>query len=257
MSKLSHAGTYRREVMASIARIHENVHDWEHLPSLHASSFAACELIKTDDKGWRIRLISQPGNPDQAQILKLNMADNGLSYRVITESGPGASSVISVVLTPIAAHLTGVKVDYHIPESDPARLAFVGAGFVKIYARLWDEDEAMMQAREHALARRPAKAAPDRLDLGPADLALPHLFDWGSQKFRLVYSQNQLVAHAATCPHWLAPLDNTTVLDGCITCPWHGYRFNIHTGKSADCRGLRFPPAPRIALENGRIIACA
>lgn len=88
MTMLHLAGTYRREVMASLPRIHENVHDWEHLPALHASNFAACELIETHARGWRIRLVPQPGNADAAQTLKLDMAENGLAYTVITEPAP-------------------------------------------------------------------------------------------------------------------------------------------------------------------------
>ncbi len=257
MTALSLAGTYRREVKASLTRIHENVHDWEHFPALHASSFAACQLLDTDSRGWRVRFIPQPGDPEAAQIIKLDMAPDGLSYKVTTEAGPGARSEIRVSLTPRAEHHVSVEVQYHIPESDPARLALIGAGFVQIYETLWDEDEAMMHAREAALAPKPKITPPARLDLGPESLVLPHMFDWGHRRFRLVRSQGQLIAHAATCPHWLAPLDDTAVENGCITCPWHGYRFNIHTGESADGRTLRLPPAPRIHVEQGRIIACA
>jgi nitrite reductase/ring-hydroxylating ferredoxin subunit len=251
------AGIYRREVKASSLRIHENVLDWEHFPALHASNFAACELLGTDARGWRVRFIPQPGDPDAAQTIKLDMALDGLSYKVTTEAGPGTGSEIRVSLTPRSKYHTSVEVQYHIPETDPARLALVGAGFVQIYEKLWDEDEAMMHAREAALAPKPKTAPPARLDLGPESLPLPHIFDWGHKRFRLVRSDGQLIAHAATCPHWLAPLDDTPIEDGCITCPWHGYRFNIHTGQSADGRGLRLPPAPRITTEQGRLIACA
>lgn len=51
MNTLNLAGTYTRDVAASIARIRENVLDWEHLPALHASSFAACDLVDVDADG--------------------------------------------------------------------------------------------------------------------------------------------------------------------------------------------------------------
>lgn len=257
---LHHAGTYRREVQASLPRIHENVWDWEHLPALHGTSFAACELLGQDAEGWRVRLTSQPGNPDHAQVLKLAMRADGLGYTVTTEAGPGTPSEIRVVLTPRAEHETGVLVEYHVPEADPQRLAMIGAGFVSIYEQLWDEDEAMMRAREAALAPRPRAERPARLDLGSeAEVRgrLPLLFEFGPARFRLVELDGALIAHAATCPHWLAPLDDVPVVAGCITCPWHRYRFDVATGRSADGRGLRLAPAPAIHLEAGRVIACA
>jgi nitrite reductase/ring-hydroxylating ferredoxin subunit len=259
MAALNLAGTYVREVRASTARIRENVLDWEHLPALHASSFAACELVDSDADGWRIRLVNQPGDAGAAQVLKLCIAADTSRYCVTTESGPGAGSEIRVTVTPRGPHETGIVVEYHVPEADPARLAMIGRGFVAIYKQLWDEDEAMMLAREAALAPRPRIAVPARLDLGAeADVraALPLAFDFGPGRFRLVDSGGTLAAHSLTCPHWLGPLDTAVDADGCVTCPWHGYRFDVASGRSADGHGLRLAPAPAIRIENARVVAC-
>jgi nitrite reductase/ring-hydroxylating ferredoxin subunit len=248
------AGTYVREVQASVARIRENVLDWEHLPALHSSSFEACELVDEDPDGWRVRLTSRGGGAPQ--ILKLWMAPDTSAYRVTTESGPGATSEIRVAVTPQAPHHCHVRVDYHVPVEDAALLAMIGKAFVAIYERLWDEDEAMMQARESALAPRPR--APDRIDLGPeAGLALPLDFDLGGGRFRLIRRDGALVAHSRICPHWLGPLEREPDHDGCLTCPWHGYRFDVATGRSTDGRGLRLAPARAIRITKGHVLACA
>lgn len=253
MSTLNLAGTYRRRVAASVARIRENVLDWEHLPALHATSFATCELVDADGDGWRIRLTGHGGA--MAQVLKLQLATDSSHYRVITEAGPGTGSQIRVTVSPVAAHVTDVVVEYHVPETDPLRLAMIGRGFVGVYKRLWDEDEAMMQARQAALAPRPR--APDRVDLGcEGDLMVPRAFDLGSGRFRLVRHQGALVAHSLVCPHWLGPLEVDPDEDGCLTCPWHGYRFDVRTGQSADGRPLQLAKAPAIRVEDGRVIAC-
>ncbi len=252
------AGVYTREVRASLARIRENVLDWEHLPALHASSFAACELIDSDADGWRVRIVNQPGDARTAQVLKLHMAPDTSGYRVVTEQGPGTTSEIRVALTVRGPHETGIRVEYHVPETDSQRLELIGRGFVAIYERLWDEDEAMMQLREAALAPRPRGLTPERLDLGPeADVraALPFSFDFGPNRFRLIEHDGQLIAHSTTCPHWLGPLIAPPDATGCLTCPWHGYRFNAATGRSADSRGLKLAPAPRIEIEAGSVLA--
>ena len=254
MATLYLAGTYQRDVGASLARIRENVLYWEHLPALHGSSFTACELVDEDADGWRVRLTSRGGG--EPQLLKLWMAPDTSSYRVTTEAGPGASSEIRVAVTSHAPHHSHVRVDYHVPVAEPALLATIGKAFVAIYKQLWDEDEAMMRAREAALAPRPR--APDRVDLGPEDaLVLPVDFDLGSGRFRLIRHNGRLVAHSRVCPHWLGPLAGPPDGDGCLTCPWHGYRFDLATGRSADGRGLRLAPAPNVTLANGRVIACA
>jgi nitrite reductase/ring-hydroxylating ferredoxin subunit len=57
------------------------------------------------------------------------------------------------------------------------------------------------------------------------------------------------------CTHLLGPLGEAPVEDGCVTCPWHGYRFDVRTGRSADGRRLRLSPAPRVEVdaESGRV----
>ena len=58
-----------------------------------------------------------------------------------------------------------------------------------------------------------------------------------------------LLAHAAACPHWLGPLDESEPKDGRIRCPWHGYVFDLRSGRSADGHGLRLAPAPRLEVD--------
>lgn len=256
MKNLELAGTYRRRVGASLERIWENVLDWEHLPALHATSFTAVELIDLLSDGWRIRLVAQPGDPAAAQVLRLEIDRACHRYAVTTEIGYGALSEVRVQLEPQGPHDTGVVVDYYVPGYDPARRARIGAGFVEAYERLWDEDEAMMRAREAALSASDHAPAPPSLALGPVAAVAPDMvFAFGRDRFRLVELDGILVAPGVTCPHWLGLLDAVPVDDGCVRCPWHGYRFDVATGRSADGRGMRLAPAPTIVIEAGIVVA--
>jgi nitrite reductase/ring-hydroxylating ferredoxin subunit len=252
-ANLAPAGIYRRVVRASIARVWENVFDWEHLPVLHESTFNRVELLQRDCSGWRVRLSRQPGDAERLQVVEL-VADRAAGkYCVTTLAGVGTGTQIRTELQAIAAHGTAVAVHYFVPERSPEKLASLAAKYLQMYERLWDEDEAMMMHRERMLHRPRAAVAAEPLPFGHIDdvrAQLPKLVEFGGKTFRLVEIDNQLVAHAAWCPHWLGPLDQAPVADGCVRCPWHGYLFDVRTGASADGRGLRLAAAPQVHVDS-------
>lgn len=259
MPNLNLAGRYIRDVAASLERVWENVSDWEHLPSLHSDVFVAAELLSEHPGGWHARILSQPGDLARAQILRLDTDRVAGSYRVTTVEGPGRGTEIFTRLTPRSPGITGIVAEFHVTETEPARLAKIGERYAETYARLWDEDEAMMIHREHALAARliARKAVdPSPLDLGDVhevQNSLPLIVEFGGERFRLLELDGGLVAHGAVCPHWLAPLDETSVVDGCLRCPWHGYLFDVRTGRSADDHGSRLATPPRVVLSDGHV----
>jgi len=253
---LTRAGVYTREVKASLARIWENVFDWEHLPSLHATDFVACTLLDRGPKGWRIRLVNQPGDETKAQILELHADRPRHRYVVTTVEGPGAGSEIRVQLTPRAPRETHVDVEFHVHETRAERLAMIGARYVEVYARLWEEDETMMIARERAHGRLKRRAissrAPKRIGaLEALREKLPMVVSFGGEQFRLVELDGALIAHAATCPHWLGPLEGSPIENGRVRCPWHGYAFDVRSGESCDGRGLKLATPPRVVIADG------
>jgi nitrite reductase/ring-hydroxylating ferredoxin subunit len=252
------AGTYRRSVNASLARIWENVFDWEHLAHLHDGSFAKCELIDSGPWGWRIRLTVVGGDTSQVIEMRADRAAHG--YTSTTLEGAGLGSEIRVLLAPVDTNRVDVTVGFHLPELDPARLDALGAAYVAAYARLWDEDESMMQARARALSQRRAPDHTEGLrDLGDertVRAALPMALEFGGAPFRLIDLAGEIVAHSAVCPHWLGPLDHVPVVDGEIRCPWHGYLFDVASGLCAAHPSLKLARAPEILLVDGRVVAC-
>ena len=121
-----------------------------------------------------------------------------------------------------------------------------------LYALLWDQDESMMERREGQLAARPAAAPAGSLPLGPLAALrarLPLAVEVGGRGFRVVELGGELLAHATECPHRLGPLEHAALEEGCLRCPWHGYRFDLRSGRSADGRRLRLAPAPRVWID--------
>ncbi|HEY4344123.1 MAG TPA: Rieske 2Fe-2S domain-containing protein [Parvibaculum sp.] len=202
------AATYSREIGASISRAWENVRDWEHLPWLHAESFSDCRLDEEGDWGWRAITKGVGAAVEQKSVIEVAIDSPNLRYVSRTLEGPLPGVEIWTQLTELAPHKIRVDVAFHLPHLTQTQASKAGQNLIRLYTKLWDEDEAMMVARQTALdARRDATSATLR------------------------------------CPHMGAPLDHVEPdADGCITCPWHGYRFNVATGLSADGRGLKLRP---------------
>jgi len=250
---LTHVASYRRTVAATIERVWENVFDWEHLPWLHRRSFSHIELVASGSWGWRARLELQTPT-GRGLLLELVRDGEANRYVARTLAGPGAGTEIWTELTPDGA-ATHVEVAFHVPGVPPGGSQAVGAAFTRLYAQLWDEDEAMMVHRARALAARraPPPAASDAvLELGllaSLRARLPLCVELGGRSYRVVAVGGELYCHATACPHLLGPLDDCPVAGGRIRCPWHGYEFDVRTGCSSDGRGLRLPPAPRIEVD--------
>jgi nitrite reductase/ring-hydroxylating ferredoxin subunit len=238
----------RREVQGPLALVWDNVLDWEHLPWLHRGSFRSVERLDAGDWGWRARVGLAPAGEIELELLVEREAGR---YTARTVAGPGAGTEIWTRLEP-RGERTGVDVEFHVPGVRAEQVDAVGRGFVALYQRLWDEDEAMI-ARRAALRARAEGPPSGELRLGSlADLRgrLPLDLELGGRPVRLVELAGELVAYASACPHQLGPLGPGGA-PGELECPWHGYRFDLASGRSCDGRGLRLLPGPRVSLVEG------
>lgn len=75
----------------------------------------------------------------------------------------------------------------------------------------------------------------------------------GHERVALFRFNGAISAMSNVCPHQSGPLGEGRIVDGCVTCPWHGHQFNPATGKA---------PAPytdsasmvRVRLDGRRIL---
>lgn len=247
---LTTVAVYRRSVAASLERVWENVRDWEHLPWLHRSSFSSIECEDEGEWGWRARvgLRSDPAAPEFR--IELLIDPDAARYVTRTLDGAAAGSEIWTRLGASAPRRTDIEVEFRLPNVRPESTRALGAAYETLYATLWDEDESMMVERQNALdAMAERSGAGGAVVLGSRSEVLsrlPFCVEARGRRFRLIEHAGEIVAFATTCPHRLGPLEDARVEDGCVECPWHGYRFDVRSGRSADGRGLRLPPAPRI-----------
>jgi nitrite reductase/ring-hydroxylating ferredoxin subunit len=250
-TRLTSVATYERVLPVSVERIWENVLDWEHLPSLHRDAFAHIRRIDSGDWGWSAAVRSR-GAAAREVTLQVVLHRDELRYVTATVDGPGKGTEIWTQLEPKAEHQTGIRVEFLVPEVSPERRATLGAGYRALYARLWDEDEAMMVRRAKLLARlRAARPAPGRVALGSLSelrAKLPFVVEHAGRPWRLEELDGEMVAFSALCPHKLGPLEDVPLEGSTVECPWHGYRFDVRSGRSCDGRGLELSKAPKVEV---------
>ncbi len=203
MTGLVPIGRYVRDLRASRERMIENALDWEHLPHLHAGSFSGIRLVRADGAGWSAEAELDSGG---AVTLDLRLDERGWVTR--TSSAGRLASEIRTVAESTGDDSCRVTVDFLVADVPEDRRAAVGAFYQTLYARLYDEDERMMMARARVLREgRPA----------------------GTRTVTLADGSEHRVPLA--CPHQGLPLAAEPDEQGLITCPWHGYRYEVRTGR--------------------------
>ncbi len=247
------AAVYSRTIRATVERIFENVLDWEHLPWLHRDSFSQVDLIESSSGGWRARVRGQPARAAQDAEIEVVLDPSSLCYVTRTLSGPGVGTEVWTRLEPIDEGRTRIRVEFCVPKLEARAANRLGRAMVGLYAKLWDEDEEMMVRRSRLLSRprrRTGRSAP--VPLGPESglrERLPLEVEFGHETFRVVAVEREFHAYPVACPHRGGPLDQARDAAGELVCPWHGYRFDLRSGKSADGRGLCFPMRPRVRVN--------
>ena len=197
---------YERTVHASLERIWENALDWEHLPWLHRTTFGHVRLLAESGDGWRAEASMRSGG--RPFVIDVALARADLRYHSRTVDGPGTGTDIVTSLDPVDANATRIRVAFVVPDVAAERRAAVGAGYVALYTRLWDEDESMMVRRQALVDGRLEATTCER--------------DVNGVRCRV----------ASVCPHRGGPLDQGTIdATGVVTCPWHGHRFDVRTGR--------------------------
>lgn len=261
IENLHYLGNYVRPLPTKMARMMENAYDWEHLPYVHPSSFSSIDLVDQGDWGWRAKLGVPGGIEPTHQMLDL-LVDAKRNYWVSTVyHGPGEGIEIHTQATTLTDEEIEVDVRFFLPEA-PADAA-TGTAILQYmqaqYKTLYDEDIALMHGRQMALEDRSRwrKETPHPSDIKVASVAeldaLQTLtIETETGRYCLRHWQDRWVVHSAVCPHLLGPLQDSSLdADGYITCPWHGYQFNIITGESRKGQCQALAKAPKLIERDG------
>jgi len=246
---LTHVATYNRAVKASLERVWENVRDWEHLPHLHDSSFDYCELDEAGDWGWRVW-----SNPDHTSWFELVIDSDRYVVRTMVD-GEQASEIWTYLCD--QGDETDVRVEFHAAGVTPDNKDEVGQLYIAVYDTLWTEDEEMMRERQRRLDQK--RRRDKRVVLGmrsELESQLPLRFELGGREYALTCTDDQWHATPTICPHMLGPLAPGD-RSGTVTCPWHGYTFDLGTGTclSPSTAQCRLGAIPTVTEEDGQLVA--
>lgn len=254
---LSRVACYERTVRAPIVRVWENVLDWEHLPHLHATSFNFVALDSGGDWGWRTW-----SDPEHTGHVELCVASE---ERYVARSYQDGKQLTEIWTTlKDEKEQTAVTVEFYLPDAEESAKNALGDMMVSLYTTLWDEDESMMRERHQRLQE--VRDNPRSLNLGGAQALIERLvagetvtYQLLRREYQLRYHNGQLLTHPTICPHLLGPLTNSNLGEGLLTCPWHGYQFDIATGNcvSPTHATCSLPANARLSEVNGEIIASA
>ena len=262
-AELHYLGNYMREIPVSLSRMMENAYDWEHLPFVHPSSFASIDLIDEGEWGWRCRTTLPPtaGGGEQVIELLVDRPNHYWATTVIEGTGEGVQ-IHTQATDKGAAYGRSIEVDVRFyvpqqPETEEQAAAILGYLQAQ-YKTLYDEDEALMSARQKALDARKAEsdALPTGLDLGltaELDRGESYAAELRQGRFTVRFHDGAWVALSAVCPHMLGPLGEGEISDGRIICPWHGYAFALDSGEEERRRCGALRAAPPLREENGRL----
>lgn len=66
-------------------------------------------------------------------------------------------------------------------------------------------------------------------------------FEYEDRVIAVFHHEGQLFAMDGLCPHQGGPLAEGEVVGNVVTCPWHGWQFDLRTGEYMQSRHHRQP----------------
>ena len=138
-------------------------------------------------------------------------------------------------------------------EPSPALAALMGAGLIWILALH------LAAARREQRLDRPSSA----LEVGEDFVPVCSVAEIPDHRARVVMAAGERVAIfkydgkiaavSNVCQHQNGPLGEGRIIDGCITCPWHGYQYEPETGSSPPPFNERVPTFD-VRVEGERVL---
>ena len=261
LDQLYYLGNYQRSIPVSLDRMMENAYDWEHLPFVHSTTFSDIKLVEEGDWGWRAEVGSAKSGGKDRTLLELlvDKANHYWATTVVRGEGEG----VEIHTQASANEGSGITVDvrFYAPSKPNWLRRTLGLRYLqKQYRGLYDEDEELMLGRQHAIdSHKKSRQASDAAELKVGRLdrlskSSVHRATHNHTEYCVAYLDGQWLAYSAKCPHQFGSLADAEIsADGVVTCPWHGYRFDIRSGENLDGKCGPLKPSAQAVEREGSL----
>ncbi len=282
-------GEYQRRIPVSLTRMIENAYDWEHLPFVHSSSFKSIDLFDEGAWGWQAKAILPDSSSQYLELLvdrdnnywvTTVLSGDARGFEIHTQAIARQDREIDVLvkfylpeafskvlmllrtsqrLLPLSLYRRiASKIGIHRVAKNESPKTSILKTLQRQYSVLYDEDETLMSSRQAAIDHRKESklnGTPESLILGTPEQVtqqLPKVVQFGKQRFVINRWRGEWRVYAAECPHLLGPLESAQIdQNGQITCPWHGYKFDISNGRGCTNNELSLATPPVLTLVDG------
>lgn len=253
--ELVHVGTYKRRVPVSLNRMYENALDWAHLPYVHAGSFKSINPLVFGAWGWRAEVVDI-----KDRSMRLELLLDRSSRRWITRNLEGVSqgAEIWTHAFEVGERSLDLVIDFFVPGVSQKDIDKVGLAYATSYELLYDEDVQMMRDRQIQLDKRvETNHQQDEMTLSLEEEELPFEVRLSGREYLVNKDDASWYVYPARCPHLLGPFHNVSIKDKAITCPWHGFEFDLLSGKQRQRRNAsnscELGPMPRVESIQGKL----
>lgn len=262
LDQLFYLGSYSRCLPVSLTRMMENAFDWEHLPFVHTSTFHDIHLVEEGRWGWRAEVGSATSAGTKRSMLELLVDLENHYWATTVVSGVGKGIEIHTKAQASSAREIEIDVRFYLPQRVNWFRKKLSYLYLKNqYRNLYDEDDQLMQDRQSAVDnkkrwREQANSSEALLLVGKVtqlDTSEVHIVEADKGRYCVTHIQGQWHAYSAVCPHQLGKLDDAKIdKQWQISCPWHGYRFDVRSGESLgnECANLH---VSKIVEQDGNL----
>ena len=189
-----------------------------------------------------------------ALLILFAMAATSHDFWLANLTAPVWKSLHMLVYVAYALIVLHVALGVLQAERHPVLAALLGAGMVDSRRRCtWSPASASVPAIAPATAAADASGFVEVCRLGDIREQRARIVTLGGERVAVFRYDGKVSAISNVCQHQNGPLGEGKIVDGCVTCPWHGYQYLPETGASPPPFTEKVPTF-RVRLDGDRVL---